>query len=142
MEPTTEELKLLKEAEEMPDWIFIDGKRGDVYTRNDMWEAGFGLLYEIIGKIRPELIAKYSRQISPKIRMAYDPRLAKYDKSLQEADETRLKSLRKKFSSELEAMLKENPDDLLVRRLVSEECEHCIEENQNTKWVSCGMKYF
>jgi len=35
---------------------FVDRDRGTVFIRNDMFEAGGGTLYEIIGKLDPKII--------------------------------------------------------------------------------------
>jgi len=48
-------------------YFFVDHVRGDVYMRNEGFEAGIGTLYEHIAKLDPAVIAKHANKMNPEM---------------------------------------------------------------------------
>jgi len=53
-------------AEEVFNYYIIDEEKGIVYHRNLDFEMGIGNLYEVLGKLDPEIIAEHKKEINHK----------------------------------------------------------------------------
>jgi len=62
-----EEKKILEKItmEEPFNFYIIDEEKGIVYHRNCDFEMGFGKLYEILGNLSLEIIAKHKKEMNP-----------------------------------------------------------------------------
>jgi len=46
-------------------FYYVDKVNGNVYERNDMFEAGMGTLYELIGSLDLSIIEEYAVRMDP-----------------------------------------------------------------------------